>query len=126
MQTERFLHLIDIRAHLREIESHDEKLVMYRRRMLPDIQMAEQFVELVGIPNVIISLQHRQRQTFPEAPGTDQEQIRRLHLYLFDKHRLIHIILVLLHHFHKIGNAVRDSFCNFHNNYSCFLFMLTR
>ena len=94
MQTERFLHLIDIRAHLREIESHDEKLVMYRRRMLPDIQMAEQFVELVGIPNVIISLQHRQRQTFPEAPGTDQEQIRRLHFYLFDKHRLIHIIIV--------------------------------
>ena len=67
---------------------------MYRRRMLPDIQMAEQFVELVGIPNVIISLQHRQRQTFPEAPGTDQEQIRRLHFYLFDKHRLIHIIIV--------------------------------
>ena len=94
MQTERFLHLIDIRAHLREIESHDEKLVMYRRRMLPDIQIAEQFVELVGIPNVIISLQHRQRQTFPEAPGTDQEQIRRLHFYLFDKHRLIHIIIV--------------------------------
>ncbi len=77
MQTERFLHLIDIRAHFREIESHDEKLVMYRRRMLPDIQMAKQFVELVGIPNVIISLQHRQRQAFPEAPGTDQEQIRQ-------------------------------------------------
>ena len=94
MQPERFLHLIDIRAHFREIESHDEKLVMYRRRMLPDIQIAEQFVELVGIPNVIISLQHCQRQTFPEAPGTDQEQIRRLHFYLFDKHRLIYIIIV--------------------------------
>ena len=67
---------------------------MYRRRMLPDIQMAEQFVELVGIPNVIISLQHCQRQTFSEAPGTDQEQIRRLHFYLFDKHRLIYIIIV--------------------------------
>ena len=104
MQPERFLHLIDIRAHLREIESHDEKLVMYRRRMLPDIQIAEQFVELVGIPNVIISLQHCQRQTFPEAPGTDQEQIRRLHFYLFDKHRLIHIIIFCLRP-HIIGDS---------------------
>jgi hypothetical protein len=69
MQTERFLHLIDIRAHLREIESHDEKLVMYRRRMLPDIQMAEQFVELVSVTDIIVRLQHRQREAFPEASG---------------------------------------------------------
>jgi len=69
MHPERFLHLIDIRAHLREIESHDEKLVMYGCGMLPDIQLPEQFVELVSVTDIIVRLQHRQREAFPEASG---------------------------------------------------------
>ena len=94
MHPERLLHLIDIRAYLREIESHDEKLVMYGCGMLPDIQLPEQFVKLVSVTDIIVRLQHRQREAFPEASGADEEEIRRLHFYLFDKHRLIHIIIV--------------------------------
>ena len=105
MQPERFLHLIDIRTHLREIESHDEKLVMYRRRMLPDIQLAEQFVELVSVTNVIISFQHCQREAFSKASGTDQKQITGLLLYFFNKHGFIYIIEIIF----DDGSEIRQS-----------------
>ena len=78
-------------------------------------QIAEAFFELFFLRDVIISSEHTQKDALAKTPGPDEKQITGLLFQHRQIHRLIHIILVLLHHFHKIGNPIRDSFYFFHN-----------
>lgn len=83
-------------------------------------QVAEAFLELFLLNNIIVSPEHAQKDTLSETAGTDKEQIARLVFQQRQIHSLVHVILILFHHFHKVGNTVRESFYFFHDC-SCLL-----
>lgn len=65
--------------------------------------------------DVVICSQHAQENAFSETARTDKEKVAGLLFQQGQIGGLVHIILVLLHYFHEVRNAIRYSFHILHN-----------
>ena len=61
-------------------------------RVLTYPQITEEFFETLLLITVIVRVEHTEKQTLSKTTGTDEEEIARLLLQLWQKHRLIDII----------------------------------
>ena len=61
-------------------------------RVLTYPQTTEEFFETLLLITVIVRVEHTEKQAFSKTTGTDEEEIARLLLQLWQKHRLIDII----------------------------------
>ena len=104
------LKLIDITRNLGEIEEQHLILSLQRSRMLSYPQISKKTLELMALRTVIVRIEHTQEYALTKTTRTDEEEIARLLLQLRNKHRLIHIILILLYHLSKISYTIRYSF----------------
>ena len=64
----------------------------------------------MALCTVIVRIEHTQEYALTKTTRADEEEIAWLLLQLRDKHRLIHIILILLYHLGKISYTIRYSF----------------
>jgi len=55
-------------------------------------QITEEFFETLLLITVIVRVEHTEKQAFSITTGTDEEEIARLLLQLWQKNRLIDII----------------------------------
>jgi hypothetical protein len=60
--------------------------------MLVYPQITEEFFETLLLITVIVRVEHTEKQALSKTTGTDEEEIARLLLQLWQKHRLIDII----------------------------------
>jgi hypothetical protein len=60
--------------------------------MLPYPQTTEEFFETLLLITVIVRVEYTEKQAFSKTTGTDEEEIARLLLQLWQKNRLINII----------------------------------
>ena len=60
--------------------------------MLAYPQITEEFFETLLLVTVIVRVEHTKKYALSKTPGTDEEEIARLLLQLWQKHRLIDII----------------------------------
>ena len=97
----------------RKVEIDDEILVAVGCRMLADIQVAIQSLELVNRIDVIIMTEHRQGEALAETAGADEEKVLVGFFYLLDKPCLIDIVTVVLAYCHEVHHTVRYSLCLF-------------
>ena len=75
-------------------------------RVLAYPQITEDFFETLLLITVIVRVEHTEKQAFSKMTGTDEEEIARLLLQLWQKHRLIDIIQILTHHRGEIRYSV--------------------
>ena len=75
-------------------------------RVLAYPQITEEFFETLLLITVIVRVEHTEKQAFSKTTGTDEEEIARLLLQLWQKHRLIDIIQILTHHRGEIRHSV--------------------
>ena len=61
-------------------------------RVLTYPQITEEFFETLLLITVIVRVEHTEKQALSKTTGTDEEEIARLLLQLWQKHRLIDII----------------------------------
>ena len=102
--------VIQFAHNTRKIEIEHKVTVTARRRVLPDIEVTEQFVKLVTCTNVIIVLQDIQRQTLTETAGTDEKEEAIRLLYHRNEVCLIHVIIVFATNIREIHHAVWQTF----------------
>ena len=103
---EGLFHLLRARLHFGKVETQDEILVVFFRRMLTDVYLSEKFLKFFSIVNTVICFQHGKEKRLTKAVRTDQEQIGRLTLYHFDKPRLVHVIIVLPYQAGEVGYSI--------------------
>jgi hypothetical protein len=60
--------------------------------MLTYPQTTEEFFETLLLITIIVRVEHTEKQALSKTTGTDEEEIARLLLQLWQKHRLIDII----------------------------------
>ena len=60
--------------------------------MLAYPQITEEFFETLLLVTVIVRVEHTEKQALSKTTGTDEEEIAKLFLLLWQKHRLIDII----------------------------------
>ena len=60
--------------------------------MLTYPQITEEFFETLLLVTVIVRVEHTEKQALSKTTGTDEEEIAKLFLLLWQKHRLIDII----------------------------------
>ena len=75
-------------------------------RVLAYPQITEEFFETLLLITVIVRVEHTEKQALSKTTGTDEEEIARPLLQLWQKHRLIDIIQILTHHRGEIRYSV--------------------
>ena len=75
-------------------------------RMLPYPQMTKEFFETLLLVTVIVRVKHTKKYALSKTTGTNEEEIARLLLQLWQKHRLIDIIQILTHYCGEIRHCV--------------------
>ena len=84
--------------------------------MLVNPQPFEQTVEAVGLGNVIICLQHADKQTLAETARTNQKQIVPRILQQWKIRSFVRVIQILVSYVLESCHTVRDFFYLCHNH----------
>ena len=92
------------------------------RRVLADVEIAIEPLELLLLVDVIIVLQHGDSQALAESAGTDKEEVFVGIFYFLDEPGLIDIVTVVFADGHEVHHPVGDalglgSCCSFFHNY---------
>ena len=89
---ESFLQNFNLTCNLRKIQEQYLVYSLQGCRMLPYAQTTEELFETLLLITVIVRVEHTEKQALSQTTGTDEEEIARLLLQLWQKHRLIDII----------------------------------
>ena len=79
------------------------------RRMLRHIESLEQLLKVVLFVDVIVGLEHVQKQTLAEAARTDKEKEVACPFHPLEVHTLVHQIFVFLPYLLKVRDTVGNA-----------------
>ena len=94
-----------------EVEVDDEILVTIWRRVLTDIEITVEPLELVLLIYVVIVAQHRHGQALAEAAWAYEEEELVCSLHFLNKPRFVNIIAVVLADCHEVHHSVWYALC---------------
>ena len=86
---ESFLQNFYLTCYLRKIQKQYLVNSLQGCRMLPYPQTTEEFFETLLLVTVIVRVEHTEKYALSKTTGTDEEEIARLLLQLWQKHRLM-------------------------------------
>ena len=84
----------------------DEISIMLRCRILTDVKLAEDFLKLVFLIDVIVILKHGEGKCLAETARANEEEILVGFFYLLYERSLVHIVTILFYDILKILHAV--------------------
>ncbi len=96
------------RVDLGEVPLEDEVAVPERRRLSPDLQVAEELLELVGAVQVVVVGERLQPQRLAETARTQEDENAAQPLDVADVGRPVDVVQTLPADAVKIGDAVGE------------------
>ena len=94
-----------------KVEVDDEILVVVWRRVLPDVEVAVEPLELVGCVDVVVMVQHRQGEALAETARTDEEEVLVGFFHFLDEPGLVDVVAVFLAYCLEVHHAVGSALC---------------
>ena len=110
MSIEAFLVVVKSAIYLCEVEVYDEIGVVFRSRILADIETSEDGFEIIFFIDIVVIFEHREGKALAETARAYIEEIFIRSFYIFDKRSFIYIETILFYHILKILHAVWYAF----------------
>ena len=107
----------------------DEITIMFGSWILPNIELAKNFIKLVFLVDVIVIFKHGDGKALAEAARPYKEEVHIRVFYFLDERSLIYIVAIPFNHILKILHTIRyslaiDSLSSF-SYHSSLLFAMT-